>query len=385
LVLWNNRKQIYKPKLKKNYPNVCIIIPCFNEEKTIAKTVQSLLDLDYPKDKLEIIIVDDGSTDKTYQQASLLLKYRQVKLFHKENGGKYTALNYGLERTQAEFVGCLDADSFVESDSLKLAMAQFTDPKVMAVTISVKIYQPQNILQQIQRIEFILGIFLRRVFAFLNSITVVPGPFSIFRRQVFEELGPYRHGYNTEDSEITFRMQSKHYRIANAPDAYVYTVGPRTFKKLLKQRKRWYQGFIKNAWDYKFMILNKKYGDLGLFIMPTIFLSLLFSIIINFYIIFQIGQEIIHAFIFWGFAGFNFNHINLNLNWFFLNTEPHFFLSILLLGITLIIILLGKKLSQEKIKIEKDFLYFLLFYNPLLFIWWLSAIFEIISNKKNQW
>ncbi len=385
LVLWDNKNRIYKPKLKKNYSNVCIIVPCFNEEKTIIKTVHSLLKLDYPKNKLEILIIDDGSTDKTLQKAKLLKRHKQIKVFHKKNGGKYTALNYGLERTKAEFIGCLDADSFVIPKALKLVMAQFKNPEIMAVTTSVKIYQPKNILQQIQKIEFLFGIFLRKVFDLLSGITVAPGPFTIFRKEVFKELGPYRQGHNTEDLEIAFRMQFKQYKIVNAPDACVYTIGPHSFKELWRQRKRWYHGLIRNTWDYRPLMLNKKYGDLGLFVLPAIFLSVLILIVMNFYIIFWISQEIIHKITLWHLIGFDFNQINLNINWFFLNTNVYIFLLLLLLGAGFIAILLGKKLSLEKVRIQKDFLFFLLFYGPLYFIWWLSAIFEVVFNKKNKW
>ena len=385
LVLWENKNRIYKPKLRKNHPNVCIIVPCFNEEKTIIKTVQSLLNLDYPKDKLEILVVNDGSFDKTFQKAKTLEKYRQVKIFHKKNGGKYTALNYGLSKTNAEFVGCLDADSFVNSNALKLTMTQFKNPKIMAATASVKIYQPKNIVQQIQKIEFIFGIFSRKILALLNSIIIAPGPFTIFRKKIFDELGLFRHGHNTEDLEIAFRLQSKNYQITNTPNACVYTVSPSSFKKLYQQRKRWYHGLIRNAWDYRYIFINKKYGDLGFFILPAIFLAILFFIIVSFWTMFQVSQEIVHRLTLWNLTGFSLNHINLDINWFFLNTNAYVFLMILLLGISIFTILLGKKISFEKDTIGKDFLFFLLLYNPLFFISWLSAIFEVVSNKKNKW
>ena len=385
LVWWNNKDQIYTPKLKGKCPKVCIIVPCFNEEKTIIKTVRSLLKLDYPKDKLEILVIDDGSTDKTYQKAKTLEKHKQVKIFYKKNGGKYTALNYGLKKTEAEFVGCLDADSFVAPNALRLVMAKFKDSETMSVTSSIKIYQPKNIVQQIQKIEFIFGIFLRQVYSFLNSITVTPGPFTIFRKKVFDELGPYRKGHNTEDLEIAFRMQSKHYKIVNAPDACVYTLAPSSFKKLWRQRKRWYYGFIRNAWDYRALVLNKKYGDFGLFVLPVIFLAILIFIVINFYTIFLVSQDIIHRFALWRLTGFSFNQLNLNINWFFLNTNPYIFLLTLLLGISIITVLLGKRMSNENDKIGKSFIFFLLFYGPLYFIWWMSAIFEVALKKKNKW
>ena len=385
LVLWENKNQIYKPKLKKRHPSVCIIVPCFNEEKTIIKTVRSLLRLDYPRDKLKILVIDDGSDDKTLQKAKSLERYKQVKVFHKKNGGKYTALNYGLKKIKAEFVGCLDADSFVAPKSLKLIMSYFNNPKIMAVTSSVKIHQPKNILQQIQKVEFIFGIFLRKVFASLNSITVAPGPFTIFRKKALDELGPFRHGHSTEDLEIAFRFQKKNYQIVNAPNACVYTVGPSSFRKLYQQRKRWYHGLSRNAWDYRSLMLNKRYGDLGLFIFPAIFLSVSIFIIVVFYTLFYFIQNIIHQFALWQAINFSVNQITFRPDWFFLNTQTHVFLWALLLAIALNIVLLGKKLSFEKSKIGKNFLLFALLYSPLYFIWWLGAIKDMALNKKNKW
>jgi len=343
LVLWENKNRIYKPKLRKNHPNVCIIVPCFNEEKTIVKTVHSLLRLDYPRDKLEILVIDDGSTDKTFQKAKLLEKYKQVKVFHKKNGGKYTALNYGLSKTKAEFVGCLDADSFVDSHALKLMIPHFINPKIMAVTSSVKIHQPKGALQRIQKIEFIFGIFLRKVFASLNSITVAPGPFTIFRKKAFDKLGPFRHGHNTEDLEIAFRIQSKNYQIANTPNACVYTVGPSSFKKLYQQRKRWYHGLSKNGWDYRSLMFNKKYGDLGVFVFPGIFLSILIFLFVSFYTIFQFTQYVINRFIIWRAVEFNLSQLVFRFDWFFINTQLYVLLFILLFGMSFFIILLGKQ------------------------------------------
>ena len=100
------------------YPSATIIVPCWNEEKTVSKTIESLLALHYPKDKLKIFVVDDGSTDGTWEVVQKFLRNPQVKLFKKENGGKHTAVNYGIKNSTSELVGCLDADSFVDKDAL---------------------------------------------------------------------------------------------------------------------------------------------------------------------------------------------------------------------------------------------------------------------------
>ncbi|MEK7069330.1 MAG: glycosyltransferase family 2 protein, partial [Patescibacteria group bacterium] len=261
-------------KLKK-YPSVTIIVPCFNEEKTVYKTVRSLLDLNYPKEKLKIFLIDDGSTDSTWNAISKFLHYTNIKLFKKENGGKYTALNLGLQNIETEFVGCLDADSFAHSESLIRIMSYFEhDDTIMAVAPSVTVYNPQNIIQNAQKAEYHMGVFMKKMLGFLGAINVTPGPLTIFRKKVFDDLGPYRHAHNTEDMEIAYRMQKNHYKIEHCNDAYVYTNTPGTMKKLYKQRLRWIYGFINNTFDYRGVLFRKKYGNFALFTLPTGIISI---------------------------------------------------------------------------------------------------------------
>jgi len=385
LALWGDKNNISKLKLLKSYPEVCIIVPCFNEEKTIANTIHSLLNLDYPEDKLEIIIIDDGSTDRTYKRAENLLKYPQVKLFRKENGGKWTALNYGLEKTKAEFVGCLDSDSFVSPQALKLIMAYFVDNEIMVVTPSIKVSNPKNILERVQRIEYLSGIFLRKSLTFLDSLTVTPGPFSIYRRNVFADIGLFKEGHHTEDMEMAMRLQSRNYRIANAPEACVYTVSPSSFKALYLQRQRWYGGFVKNVWDYRRIFLNKKYEDLGLFILPMAIISIIIFIIAMFYSFFILAETAINQFIIWRAINFDLTQVTFNLDWFFMNTSTLLFIGIFILIFGLIAVTYGQKISNDKPGLIKDFLFYTFIYGPLLLIWWLGVIQRTLSNKKYKW
>jgi len=220
------------------FPSVSVIVPVWNEETTVLKTIFSLLKLNYPKDKLSIFIVDDGSTDKTWNIIQRFARNKQIKLLRKRNGGKYTALNYALGFINSELVGCLDADSFVHSEALKRIVAEFKDDEIMAVTPSIKIFEPKGLLGLIQKAEYIFGIFLRKVFSDLNAIYITPGPFSVFKRSVFRKIGDYRHAHNTEDMEIAMRMQKNNMKIGNAPNAFIYTIAPTSLKALYKQRLR---------------------------------------------------------------------------------------------------------------------------------------------------
>ena len=265
---FENKDKILKIPQRKNWPQVCLIVPCFNEEKNIEKTLQSLIELDYPQEKLEIIVVDDGSQDQTFFRAKVFKKRDQrIKVFRKEkNGGKYTALNFGQKKTRAEFVGSVDADSYLEKDALKKIIGYFDNPQIKAVISTVKVGRVKNLLEGVQYIEYLLAAFLRKIFSILDSVNVAPGPLSVFRKEVFEILGPYRKAYLTEDLEIALRLQRANFKIAHAIEAIVYTQPCPNFRALFRQRLRWRRGFLLNLKDYRELLNFKKHGNLSFFL-----------------------------------------------------------------------------------------------------------------------
>ena len=169
-----------------SYPSVTIVVPCWNEEGTVAKTVHSLLDLDYPQDKVKIFLINDGSTDDTKNVIDKFAEIPNIKVFHKENGGKFTALNLGLEKSETDFFGCLDADSFVDPEALVRIMSYFEkDSLTMAVAPAVVVHNPRSIVQFAQQTDYSMGLFFKKMLGFLGAINVTPGPFTIFRKKVF--------------------------------------------------------------------------------------------------------------------------------------------------------------------------------------------------------
>lgn len=254
---------------EETMPTVAIAVPCHNEAKTLSATVCSLLSLDYPSHKLEVIVVDDGSSDETLAVARGYEADPRVKVFHKQNGGKSSAMNLALLHTNAELIGCLDADSVVDTGALREMVSVFQNNKVAAATPGIHVNKPENILQHMQHVEYRLSIFNRFVLAALGSAFITPGPFSLFRTSVVKRLGGWRQGYMTEDMEMALRVQASGYLIGNVPAATVYTTVPRTLRHLFRQRVRWNYGWIRNAIDYKYMFGNKKFGNLGMFVLPA--------------------------------------------------------------------------------------------------------------------
>src|SRR3989344_6596464 len=195
-------------------PSVSVIVPVWNEEQTVLKTIYSLLKLDYPRHLLSIFVVDDGSTDKTWNVVQRFGRNNQITLLQKPNGGKHTAVNFALEKIGSELVGCLDADSFVHPHALKLMIPHFDNLNIMAVTPAMKVHNANGVIQLMQKVEYGWAILLRQIFSHLNAQYVIPGPFSILRMKVFRQIGFYKQAYNTEDMEMALRMQANGYKIS---------------------------------------------------------------------------------------------------------------------------------------------------------------------------
>ncbi len=367
------------------YPSVTAIVPCWNEEKTVARTVHSLLELDYPKDKFKIMIVDDGSTDKTWEVIQQFKNNPQIELHTKKNGGKYTALNYGLSKLTTDLVGCLDADSYVHKDTLKKIVYYFQDKETMAVAPSIKLWEPKSVLQLLQKIEYGFGIFNRKMFQYMNAIYITPGPFSIFRKEVFEKLGPYRHAHNTEDIEIALRMQENGMKIVHAHNAFVYTVPPNTVKKLLVQRIRWSHGFIQNAKDYRHMFFKKRYGNVGVFILPMAVISILSVLFISSISIFSIIRSAVNQYIIFQTVGFNPHWPTWNFDLFYVNTQIITLLGLATAVGTITFVVISKKMSEGKLDLGMDLIYYLSLYMFIAPIWIIKASWNALFSVKTKW
>lgn len=367
----------------ERFPTVTIIVPCFNEEKTLNNTIRSLLNLDYPRNKLSVIAVNDGSTDGTGRELARFKKHPQVSILSKKNGGKHTALNLALENVKSDLVGCLDADSFVNSDALKKIVPFFDDMSIMAVAPSIKVFEPHSILQYIQKIEYSWGIFLRCMLSSLGALYVTPGPFSIFRTQVFHELGGYRHGHQTEDLEIAMRMQKHRYKIVNSHGAHVYTVAPSRFSGLYKQRVRWTYGFLNNVVDYREMLFNKKYGHIGIFILPIATTSIFSTLYIAGRAVWSNLSRLSDIFIKFQTVGFHWR--SLSFDWFFINTGVIPFLTLSAVIMTLIILYLSIKLADGKAKLTRGVFYYLALYIFIVPLWLTKAVFNTIFKRQISW
>jgi len=368
-------------------PSVAVIVPCYNEAATVAATCDSLLALEYPKDKLEIIFVNDGSTDATASVMARYAEHPQVRIIHKENGGKHTALNAGIAATQAELIGCLDADSFVEPDALSEIIPCFVGAEVAAVTAAMSVHNPKSILEHMQNAEYLFGIAYRHTFASVNSLYVTPGPFSFYRRDVVEALGGFRHGHQTEDMEMALRLQQEGYGIENAPRARVYTKVPTTIATLVKQRTRWVTGFLRNILgEYRSLIGNRGRGALGMLVLPSAIISVGSGILLFFLMLYTLLHSTLTAIQIR--TGIPLSYTLLphgSFDWFYFPANFLLVLSMSTLLVSFIFIMVGKRVSKTPGKLALGLVSYTFLYGFISPLWLMRATTDFAFGKQRSW
>ncbi|MDP4285607.1 MAG: glycosyltransferase [Bacteroidota bacterium] len=257
-------------KGENEYPLVSIIVPAYNEEVNAIRTVNSLLAQDYPE--IEIIFIDDGSSDKTFSKVSEHFKANpKVQVYTKINGGKASALNFGIQKSNAEYVVCIDADTQLKTDAVTLLMKKFDNENIGAVAGNVKVGNEVNMITRWQSIEYITSQnFDRRAFDLLNCITVVPGAIGAFKKDAILIAGGFTTDTLAEDCDLTMRLLRNGYIIRNCTEAISYTEAPETFNQFLRQRFRWSFGVMQSFWKHRDTMFNRKYKNFGLIAMPNI-------------------------------------------------------------------------------------------------------------------
>ena len=265
-----HRKRNKKEK-KSNpviFPQISVLVPAYNEEVTAGKTVENLLKSTYPN--LEIIFVDDGSKDLTY--SNVLKQFGdnpRVKVHTKPNGGKASALNYGIEIATGEILVCIDADTLLKNDAIAKLAPFFADPKVAAVAGNVKVGNRVNLLTRWQSIEYITSQnFDRRAFDMLNAIMVIPGAIGAFRRDAIIEVGGFDTDTLAEDCDLTLRLLRKGYVIHSCNDALAFTEAPETMNMLVRQRFRWSFGIMQSFWKHRKMMFRKGQPNMNWILLP---------------------------------------------------------------------------------------------------------------------
>lgn len=275
---WRERNAVFDPAYS---PSVAVIVPAFNEEKVIVQTIASLLASDAPHE-FEIIVVDDGSTDETYNIVSQAFSRNpRVRVFTKENAGKPAALNFGLMKTKADVIVALDADTVFTKDTVVKLVRHFKDPLIGAVAGNAKVGNRINLLTRWQALEYITSQNLdRRAFDVLNCITVVPGAVGAWRRGLVERAGGFNRYTLAEDADLTLAIRKLGYTIAYEDEAIALTEAPDTVRGFLGQRYRWMYGTMQATWKHRDVLFRPRYGALGFVALPNVIIfQILFPLV----------------------------------------------------------------------------------------------------------
>ena len=390
-IVWISFLHLYEPRdhKKKETPEVTIVIPAYNEEKGIKKTIISAFNLDYPKNKLKIVVVNDGSTDKTRKIVESLKKKYNFTLINTKNQGKAAALNIALAKCKTELFACLDADSYVKEDSLKRMVKHFEDKNMGATISSIMVDKPKNLYEKLQRMEYIIAVITRKLMGFIKTLSVTPGVLSVYRTKILSKIGGFDEKSLTEDFEIAMRLKFYGYDIDIETSALTYTSVPASFWTLWRQRVRWYRGFVESHTKYRKMFLNKKYGFFAYFQLPLNVMGILLLVgsvafvsygsIINVYHIIRRSMLI---------KGFFWSHI-------FSLTSPKSFLLgqnikimvpiLIALFLGILIFYIAHKEVKEKIKFPFTIWAFFVILPILTVLHWLGALFGEVLKTKKQW
>ena len=274
LLFFSHEKKMFKRPKMKNFPSVSIIIPVFNEKDNIEKVIKAVKGLSYPRKK-EIIVVDDGSTDGTYD---IIKKIKGIRVFTKKNGGRASAVNYGLKRARGEIITRIDADSFPEKNALLKAIPHF-EKDVASVATTVLIKNPKGLLEKLQEIEYVMIAWSRKILEYLDAIYVTPGPMSFYRRKVLLKLGGFDEKNLTEDIEIAWKLMKNNYKIKMALDTRVYTKAPNNLEKWWNQRLRWNIGGTQTFLKYFHLFFNKNFKNVGMLLLPMFSVSYVLTFI----------------------------------------------------------------------------------------------------------
>ena len=259
------------------FPFVSILVPVYNEEKVVADSIKSLLELNYPN--YEIIIINDGSSDNTKQVAETLVGYQKgkfsdvkVSLINKPNGGKARALNAGIRLSKAEIVLCMDGDSQLSPDSVKLAIRHFTNREIGAVAGNVKVLNRGKLFTDLQALEYIEGLNMARsAQSFVRLVNIIPGPIGFFRKKAIEEAGYYSSDTFAEDADLTLKILANGWKIYYEPNSISFTEAPAKLQQLLKQRYRWTRGIIQSIRKHRKLMVNPSINFGDTFILWTMF------------------------------------------------------------------------------------------------------------------
>ena len=252
-------------------PRVAVLIPAFNEETVIVRTIRSVLNSDYKN--LHVIVIDDGSLDRTAEVAAEAyaneIKAGRVQVFTKHNAGKAAALNYALERMNEEIYVGIDADTVIAADAISKLICHFEDPTIGAMAGNAKVGNRVNLWTRWQALEYITSQnFERRALDLFHVVTVVPGAIGAWRTAAVKEAGGYPLNTVAEDADLTMHLLEMRLKVDYEDRSLAFTEAPINASGLMRQRFRWSFGTLQAVWKHRAAFARNK--AMGLFALPNI-------------------------------------------------------------------------------------------------------------------
>ena len=387
LLTIKNRKLLFvTPNPNTNYL-ISVLVPAYNEEDSIIGTLEHVCNFDYPSDKIEVIVINDGSKDRTVELVREFMRNNpQVKLIDKKNSGKANSLNIGLKAARGELVAVVDSDSFPSRDSLKLLTGYFDNPEMSAMTSFVTVRNcNQNFFAKIQSLEYLILGWSRKLLDFVDSVYVTNGPLSVYRKSYVMKVGGFDPKSVTEDIDITWNLLYHGYKTGMCLNARVSTVVPPSYKKWFKQRTRWGLGGLQALAKYRKMFLRK--GMFGIFILPYVSFSIIISLATFVFSIYLILSNILVKSLTTGYslstnsAVFTFSDINLYPSVILFYFIVMFTLSITYSYYTLKVTDYERNLTTKKFL---NLLFYIFIYLTLYPLVWFASIYRFIV-KDHRW
>ena len=258
-------------------PRVAVLIPAYNEETVIVRTIRSVLNSDYKN--LHVIVIDDGSPDRTAEVARAAyadeIAAGRVQVLSKPNGGKAAALNYALDRLTEEIYVGIDADTVIATDAISKLIPHFEDPRIGAMAGNAKVGNRVNLWTRWQALEYITSQnFERRALDLFHVVTVVPGAIGAWRTAPVKAAGGYPINTVAEDADLTMNILEQGFRVDYEDRSLAFTEAPIDAKGLMRQRFRWSFGTLQAVWKHRAAFIRNK--AMGLFALPNILVFQMF-------------------------------------------------------------------------------------------------------------
>jgi poly-beta-1,6-N-acetyl-D-glucosamine synthase len=299
MIYIRNKKSFFEyPKTNKNY-SVSFIVPAYNEGKSITETIEHIFNIGY-ENIIEVIVVNDCSTDNTKEEVEKLLKkYQKLKLINnpKNLGNAAGSQNVGFKYAKGELIAVVDGDSFPAKESINKMAGYFDNPKVGAVTCPVLARNHEKFFEKLQAIEYKAISFGRKLLEYVDSIYVTPGPLALYRKKALIEIGGFDEKNMTQDIEATWHLAANGWDRKMCLATNVSSNVPNRFKAWFIQRRRWNIGGLQCIYKYRRDIGKK--GMLGLFIIPffiaNLFLGLLGLCIFSYLLVSRIISKFLYT------------------------------------------------------------------------------------------